>query len=83
MTSIGADELASTVDSSEPDDRQALAVAGLVCQGAQPDVAECVIDELAVEYPGMFEVERMEELTAVQQQFMADAATTALRAEPW
>ena len=74
MDDMSAEELTAVVGSFRPEDRQALATAALVCQGTPPDVADCVIDEMAEQYPGMFEAERMEALTAAQQQFMFDTA---------
>ena len=74
IENLGSEDIIEIANGSEPEDRKALAAASLVCQGTPPDVAECVIAEMAVKYPGMFDAELLKELTLAQQQFMFEAA---------
>ncbi len=56
---LGAEELVTISRFASPEDRRALSALSLVCQGAAPEVAECMVEQMAVEYPRMFEQERM------------------------
>jgi hypothetical protein len=71
---MGAKDLALVSRFAGEEDRKALAAVGLVCQGVPPNVADCVIERMDIEYPRLFEAERMAELTAPQEDFMVDAA---------
>ena len=67
---------------ASPEDRRALSALSLVCQGAAPEVAECMVEQMAAEYRRMFEQERMvEQLTAEQQDFLLAAQAECTEAE--
>ena len=76
VDTMGIDDLPVVAEAAGPVYMKAATAVSLVCIGATPAVADCIVEQLAVEYPDLFDRDVMPELTAEQQDFLDEVRST-------